>query len=109
MSDLEAQSTKSQVAHSWSFQLFTVLLLMLFAMSALTVYVAIQNSQNAQKIEDLQNLYADDRFKPDEVWCGSVNRAWLICLLQQDGDEVIMTKHTIRAARSSKSIILVIF
>ena len=30
-------------------------------------------------------------------------------LLQQDGDEVIMTKHTIRAARSSKSILLSLF
>ena len=67
MGDFEAQSTKSQAAHPWSFQLLTVLLLMLFAMSALTVYVAIRNSQNAQKIEDLQNLYMDDRFKPEEV------------------------------------------
>ena len=67
MSDLEAQSTKSQSAHPWSFQLFTLLLLMLFAMSALTVYVAIQNSQNAQKIEDLQNFYMDDGFNPEEV------------------------------------------
>lgn len=68
MGDLEAQSTKSQVAQSWSYQLFTMLLLMLFAVSALTVYVAIRNSQNAQKIEDLQNLlYTDDRFKPEEV------------------------------------------
>ena len=32
----------------------------------------------------------------------------LSTLLQQDGEEVIMTKHTIRAARSGKSIIVLI-
>ena len=37
------------------------------------------------------------------VWFCQYNVAYL-CLLQQDGDEVIMTKHTIRAARSRKSI-----
>lgn len=62
MGDLEAQSTKSQVAQPWSYQLFTVLLLVLFTMSALTVYVAIKNSQNTQKIEDLQNMYMDNQF-----------------------------------------------
>ena len=79
MSDLEAQSTKNQSANPWSFQLLTLFLLMLFAMSALTVYVAIQNSQNAQKIKDLQNFYMDERFKPEEVWWlanGSVIIAW---------------------------------
>ena len=69
MGDLEAQSTKSQVTQPWSYQLFTVLLLMLFAMSALTVYVAIKNSQNAQKIEDLQNLYMDGHMELEEVLC----------------------------------------
>lgn len=69
MGDLEAQSTKSQITQSWNYQLFTILLLMLFAMSALTVYVAIQNGQNAQKIEDLQNLYmaVNDHLELEEV------------------------------------------
>lgn len=69
MGDLEAQSTKSQITQSWNYQLFTVLLLLLFAVSALTVYVAIQNGQNAQKIEDLQNLYmaVNDHLELEEV------------------------------------------
>lgn len=67
MGDLEAQSTKTQVPQPWGYQLLTVLLLMLFAMSALTVYVAIKNSQNAQKIEDLQNMYMDDQLKAEMV------------------------------------------
>lgn len=65
MGDLEAQSTKS--TQPWSYQLFCVLLVTLFSMSALTIYVAIKNSQNTQKIEDLQNLYQGDHFIPEEV------------------------------------------
>jgi len=67
MGDLEAQSTKSQTAQPWSYQLFSILLLVLLATSALTVFVAIKNSQNAQKIEDLQDLYLSNHFGPEEV------------------------------------------
>ena len=67
MGDLEAQSTNSQAAQPWSYQLFIALLLVLFTMSALTIYVAIKNSQNEQKIEDLQNMYMDDEFKTEQV------------------------------------------
>lgn len=82
MGDLEAQSTKTQAAQPWSYQLFTMLLLMLFAMSVLTVYVAIKSSQNAQKIDDLQNIYVDDRFKVEQVlsiFHVCILQAWLVC------------------------------
>jgi len=61
MGDLEAQSTKAQMAQPWSYQLFAVLMVLLLTMCAtLTVFVAIKSSQNAQRISDLQTSYMDD-------------------------------------------------
>jgi len=61
MGDLEAQSTKAQTAQPWSFQLLAVVMLLVLTMCAtLTVFVAIKSSQNAQRINDLQNFYLDD-------------------------------------------------
>ena len=61
MGDLEAQSTKAQMAQPWSYQLFAVLMILVLMMCAtLTVFVAIKSSQNAQRISDLQNFYMDD-------------------------------------------------
>lgn len=79
MGDLEAQSTKSQIAQPWGYQLFSILLLVLLAMAALTVYVAIKNSQNSQKIDDLQNLYLSNHFGPEEVSTfPTADRKWFI-------------------------------
>lgn len=61
MGDLEAQSTKAQMAQPWSYQLFAVLIVLVLTICVtLTVFVAIKSSQNAQRISDLQTIYMDD-------------------------------------------------